>query len=248
MLALSPSPMFSTIGYWPYEEPLSQSQNNYFYKHTENSELFHHQPQVEIQSSTPSPAIISDLTMVKKLIHNASERDRRKKINALYSSLRSLLPVADQMKKLSIPATISRVVKYIPELQKQVNGLTKKKEEILLRISKQGDAVINKETQRKIVHSKSNSGFVVSTSRLNDSEASIQISSYTVHKIPLSEILLCLENDGLVLLNASSSETFGGRTFYNLHFQVDKTQRLESEVLYEKLLSIIDKNGNFLVK
>ncbi|KAJ1404255.1 Myc-type, basic helix-loop-helix [Sesbania bispinosa] len=248
MLALSPSPVFSTIGYWPYEEPISHSQNNYFYKHTEDSELFHHQPQVEIQNSTPSPAISSELSMVKKLIHNASERDRRKKINALYSSLRSLLPVADQMKKLSIPATISRVLKYIPELQKQVEGLTKKKEEILLRISKQGDAVISKESQRKIVHSKSNSGFVVSTSRLSDSEASIQISSYTLHKIPLSEILLCLENDGLVLLNSSSSETFGGRTFYNLHFQVDKTQRLESEVLYEKLLSIIDKNGNFLVK
>ncbi|OMO81682.1 hypothetical protein CCACVL1_12298, partial [Corchorus capsularis] len=34
--------------------------------------------------------------MVKKLNHNASERDRRKKINNLYSSLRSLLPAAAQ--------------------------------------------------------------------------------------------------------------------------------------------------------
>lgn len=33
---------------------------------------------------------------IKKLSHNASERDRRKRINALYSSLRSLLPAADQ--------------------------------------------------------------------------------------------------------------------------------------------------------
>lgn len=32
---------------------------------------------------------------VKKLNHNASERDRRKKINSLYSSLRSLLPPSD---------------------------------------------------------------------------------------------------------------------------------------------------------
>lgn len=32
---------------------------------------------------------------VKKLNHNASERDRRKKINGLYSSLRSLLPASD---------------------------------------------------------------------------------------------------------------------------------------------------------
>lgn len=33
---------------------------------------------------------------VKKLNHNASERDRRKRINDLYSSLRSLLPQSDQ--------------------------------------------------------------------------------------------------------------------------------------------------------
>jgi len=122
-------------------------------------------------------------------------------------------------KKLSIPGTISRVLKYIPELQKQVEGLIKRKDEILLRLSPQVDEVIiNKESQRK-KHSY-NSGFIVSTSRLNDSEITIQISCYTVHKIPLSEILMCLENDGLFLLNVSSSQTFGGRIFYNLHLQV----------------------------
>ncbi|KAK7344943.1 hypothetical protein VNO77_15213 [Canavalia gladiata] len=242
MLALSP-PMFSTIG-WPFEEPISQRQN-YLNRvnNREGSEVF----QYQLSSSTLSPGISSDLNMVKKLNHNASERDRRKKINALYSSLRSLLPLSDQMKKLSIPATISRVLKYIPELQQQVEGLTKKKEEILLKISQQGDAVVNKESRRKIAQY--NSGFVVSTSRLSDNEASIQISSYIVHKIPLSEILLSLENDGLVLLNVSSSHTYGGRLFYNLHFQVDKFQRLESEILSEKLLSIIEKKeGDFLVK
>ncbi|XP_027364482.1 transcription factor ORG2-like [Abrus precatorius] len=248
MLALSP-PMFSTIG-WPFEEPISHRQNYLFEDTTQASELYHHHlssfsPQVE--TSTPSPAISCDLTMVKKLNHNASERDRRKKINALYSSLRSLLPVADQMKKLSIPATISRVLKYIPELQQQVEGLNKKKEETLSKISRQGDAMVSKESGRKIANH--NSGFVVSTSRLSDNEAAIQISSRMVSKIPLSEILLCLENDGLLLLNVSSYETYGGRVFYNLHFQVNKFQRLESEILSEKLLSIIgSKNGNFLVK
>lgn len=38
-----------------------------------------------------------DHKTVKKLNHNASERDRRKKINGMYSSLRSLLPHQDQM-------------------------------------------------------------------------------------------------------------------------------------------------------
>lgn len=121
-------------------------------------------------------------------------------------------------KKMSIPATVSRVLKYIPELQQQVKALSKKKEDLLWRISRQGDAVVNKESQRKILHH--NSSFVVSTSKLNDCEVVVHISSYEVHKAPLSEILDCLENNGLLLLNSSSSETFGGRVFYNLHFQV----------------------------
>lgn len=34
--------------------------------------------------------------VMKKLNHNASERDRRRKINAMFSSLRSCLPATDQ--------------------------------------------------------------------------------------------------------------------------------------------------------
>ena len=36
------------------------------------------------------------VVLEKKLNHNASERDRRRKLNALYSSLRALLPLSDQ--------------------------------------------------------------------------------------------------------------------------------------------------------
>ncbi|CAJ2673511.1 unnamed protein product [Trifolium pratense] len=241
MLAISPA-LFSTIG-WPFEETISHNHHlNHFYKDSSTTDqLFDINYQVEAENSTdPSQATSCDLSMVKKLVHNASERDRRKKINNLYSSIRSLLPVSDQMKKLSIPATITRVLKYIPELQKQVEGLIKRKEEILMRFSPQVDEVmISKESQRK--KQSYNSGFVVSTSRLNDSEITIQISCYTVNKIPLSEILLCLENDGYFLLNVSSSQTFGGRDFYNLHLQMDKSQRLESDILNEKLLSIMEK-------
>ncbi|XP_061368042.1 transcription factor ORG2-like [Gastrolobium bilobum] len=220
MLAFSTAPLFSNMGWNLEDEPLSNN-HNYFCKDTESHSFPHQfssaQPQVEVERSTPSP----HPTMVKKLNHNASERDRRKKIKNLIFSLRSVLPVAEQTKKMSIPETISRVLKYIPDLQQQVEGLTKKKEELISRISKQEDAV-NKESQRKIPHQ--NSVFVVSTSRLNDYEAAFQISSYEVHKTPLSEIILFLENNGLFLLNASSSETFGGRVFYNLHFQLEKTQ------------------------
>ncbi|RZB47760.1 Transcription factor ORG2 [Glycine soja] len=283
MVALFTPTVFSTKGWLLEEEPLSydvSSKNSFPYQ------FYSLQTQIEVEierSTAPSP---DDPAMVKKLSHNDSERDRRKKVNNLVSSLRLLLPVEDQTKKMSIPATVSRVLKYIPELQHQVQALNKKKEELLCRISKnlKGDSV-NKESQRRIAHH--NSDFVVSTSRLNiqeraspgaadkaaynipppylriakslwtmgykvfftsrlnDCEAVVHISFYEVHKVPLSEILHCLENNGLLLLNASSSETFGGRFFYNLHFQVEKAHRLESEILTEKLLSIYEKQRIF---
>ncbi|GLT55279.1 hypothetical protein SLA2020_284160 [Shorea laevis] len=83
----------------------------------------------------------------------------------------------------------------------------------------------------------------VSASRLDDRELVIQISTYnTAHKNALSEILVNLEEDGFVLINASSFESFEGRLFYNLHLhQVERTERLECESLSEKLISLYDK-------
>ncbi|CBI30114.3 hypothetical protein VitviT2T_012724 [Vitis vinifera] len=239
MLAFSP-PLFSTFG-WPWEDPISHEQN-YIYQETEASESFLHlpssEPQAELNYSTPSAAVSGNPTMVKKLNHNASERDRRKKINSLYSSLRSLLPAADQAKKLSIPSTVSRVLKYIPELQKQVERLIQKKEELLSKISRQGD-IIHQEKQRKATLASSLSA--VSANRLSDREIVVQISTFKVHESPLSEVLLNLEEDGLLVINASSFESFGGRVFYNLHLQVEGTHRMECEVLSEKLLSLCEK-------
>ncbi|KAK9289460.1 hypothetical protein L1049_007615 [Liquidambar formosana] len=244
MLTLSP-PLFSPFG-WPIEEPVpSHDHQNYTFRDTETSDSFVHfptssLPEVEFNQSAPSAAFSRDPTMVKKLSHNASERDRRKKINSLYSSLRSLLPAADQMKKLSIPATVSRVLKYIPEQQQQVERLIKKKEELLSRISKQGDLVpIEKQRKGKIESSLS----TVSTSQLGDREVVIQISTFEVHKSPLSEVLLNLEEDGIHLINAASFESYGGRVFYNLHLQVEGTHRLECEALSDKLLSLYEKRA-----
>ncbi|KAK1304176.1 hypothetical protein QJS10_CPB11g01563 [Acorus calamus] len=78
-------------------------------------------------------------TSKTKLNHNAYERDRRRKLNSLFSSLQSLLPGIDQKNKMSVPTTISRILKYIPELQKHVEGLRRLKEEMVMKISRRGD-------------------------------------------------------------------------------------------------------------
>ena len=109
------------------------------------------------------------------------------------------------------------MLKYIPELQQQVERLIQKKEELLSKISRQGD-IIHQEKQRKATLASSLSA--VSANRLSDREIVVQISTFKVHESPLSEVLLNLEEDGLLVINASSFESFGGRVFYNLHLKV----------------------------
>ncbi|RZC77651.1 hypothetical protein C5167_001867 [Papaver somniferum] len=207
-------------------------------------------------SSGPNGAMSIDITStVKKLNHNASERDRRKKLNNLYSSLRSLLPGSDHTKKLSIPVTVSKVVKYIPDLQKQVDKLIQRKEEILASISKQqtasgGDQLNNNYTirdskSRKVLAVKKQALPTVSANRVDDREVVIQICSLKVNIPLLSEVLLNLEREDFRVLNASAFDSSGDRVFYNLHLQVKDTQSLQCEVLNEKLLSLCGKEVFF---
>ncbi|KAE8691694.1 hypothetical protein F3Y22_tig00110885pilonHSYRG00092 [Hibiscus syriacus] len=150
--------------------------------------------------------------MVKKLNHNASERDRRKKVNGLYSSLRSLLPVAKNEE-----VELSRDGFLCSEIYTRIAGAT----------GEIGRAA-------------------VSVNRLSDSEVAIQISMNKdeVEKTQLSEILHLLEQQGFLLLGATSSESFGGMIFCNIHLQVEPetTYQLtdsDIEALRKKVLELI---------
>ncbi|XP_047319495.1 transcription factor ORG2-like [Impatiens glandulifera] len=153
----------------------------------------------------------------KKLNHNASERDRRKRINDLYSSLRCLLPASDHKKKLSIPATVSRVVKYIPELQKEVEKLIIEKEEITSRICKE------KKPSMKKKMSCNYSNVNITVREMGEREITIQILAPAdddddeSEKRRFAQVLQTLEEDvGLILLGVSCF-TSGKRLFRNIH-------------------------------
>ncbi|EOY08979.1 PREDICTED: transcription factor ORG2 isoform X2 [Theobroma cacao] len=230
MCALTPFPVCE----WPLDSPINHIEQISY------TEIF--EDLLRFTSTLPpiqldrSPSCSGDSgnnpIVLKKLNHNARERDRRKKINSLYTSLRSLLPLSEQT-RLSIPATISRVLKYIPELQAHVERLVQKKEEIL---SRQEEFSCDQENKRK-----GSSSFAISVSRVSEREVVVQISTFRAFETPLSHVLFNLEEDGLFLTEASCFESFGGRVFYNLHFQVERTYNLEGVVLNEKLLSLYEK-------
>ncbi|XP_043705119.1 transcription factor ORG2-like [Telopea speciosissima] len=237
MLALSSSTSSlypTTYGYWPLEEKkMSQEgqQNSWTAKdpflncNSEETEALDSPPSLQFPSlqphldSFPSSAITNiDPSLIKKLNHNASERDRRKKLNTLYASLRSILPGADQTRKLSIPATISRVLKYIPELQKQVEKLKQRKQDILSSIHKKGDQIHIDTNQSNGIVRRSLPSVLVS--QIEEREVMIQICGSQNMRSSLSEVLLNLEEEGLEVSNVSASASSGAVVFYNLHLQV----------------------------
>ncbi|KAJ4772601.1 basic helix-loop-helix (bHLH) DNA-binding superfamily protein [Rhynchospora pubera] len=197
-------------------------------------------PELELQEdhflSTPSPKenTSSPNHFYKKLNHNAYERDRRKKLNSLYSSLRMLLPEAERSKKMSIPTTVSRVLKYIPELQKQVAKLTKKKEKLLLNGSLWQEH--NSTSKDHYIDS-----LVVAATCLTDKEVMINICilSKRANKTPLFKYLEILEGEGLKVINASTSSPHGERIFYNLHFEIVQKNGMDGELLCEHLTKAI---------
>ncbi|CAA7033963.1 unnamed protein product [Microthlaspi erraticum] len=166
----------------------------------------------------------------KKLNHNASERDRRKKLNTLYSSLRALLPASEQKRKLSIPMTVSGVVKYIPEQRQELQRLSRKKEELSKKISRKAASLNHHQEQlrnRAMMESLDSSSQQIAANWLSDTEIAVQIatSSWT----SISDMLLRLEENGLNVISASSSVSSTARIFYTLHLQMrrDCAVRLE---------------------
>jgi len=115
-------------------------------------------------------------------------------------------------KKLSIPTTVSRVLKYIPELQKQVDNLERRKKELTNANCKPG--VLN--TSQIVTP-------IVSATCLNETEIMVQVSlqsNVAATSLPLSKCIKVLENEGLHLISSSTYSTFDNRTFYSLHLQV----------------------------
>ncbi|KAM0046855.1 putative transcription factor bHLH family [Helianthus debilis subsp. tardiflorus] len=208
-------------------------------------------PEHSISSGEAATGSIRDEMMVaKKLNHNASERDRRKKVNEVYAFLSSLLPIShDEKKKISIPRTVSYVVKYIPELQKEVETLRCKKENLLPYSSSSTNTRKELSGIRKLSADdtiiKTASSVVCSVSNLGAKEVVIQLI-YSKDRMKknqelnlLSKVLEYLEyeEDELVLVNVTTFKTSGeGMLLSTLHLQqVQGNHKIESEKLKQKL-------------
>ncbi|KAI3788340.1 hypothetical protein L2E82_01101 [Cichorium intybus] len=267
MLALSP-PLFSTSYGWPLENLIIQNleqdcnnipieaEANSYHSLLDVSTYYQIQHDIEPENSLTSGGAVNGYignpkNVSKKLNHNASERDRRKKVNSLYAFLRSLLPMSsDQKKKVSIPGTVSCALEYIPELQKEVRALKNKKEKLLLCSAPTniigGEHLEIRNRSPKEATIQTISSVVSSVCVLGDKVVIQLISSddYMNNNKDignLSKVLEYLqeEEDGLVLLNATILKCFGEMRFLNtLYLQVQGDHQIEAEKLKGKLCSL----------
>nr|GFC10598.1 transcription factor ORG2-like [Tanacetum cinerariifolium] len=244
MLALPPT--FSTTYGWPLEDNIAQQDCNDVSIDSEANAIIslldfpsYDQSQHDCapESCSSGGAINGNIgdpkNVSKTLNHNASERDRRKRVNDLYTHLRSLLPIsADQKKKVSIPGTVSHALKYIPELRKEVETLLRKKENLssysasTISTKQKNLGIERQSTKDAIINT--NTSVVSSVSVLSDKEVVIQLIYSTDHmsnnkEIPsLSRVLEYLESEknGFVLLNLTTFKCPGEETLLNtLHLQ-----------------------------
>ncbi|KAJ9543942.1 hypothetical protein OSB04_023649 [Centaurea solstitialis] len=253
MLALTPPPVFPTTYGWPcLEDLITQNNPQQGYNCNEANSYYnsltHDFPTYDQMKNDFPPESISldngGTGDTKKRDHNASERDRRKKVNDLYAFLRSLLPMSsDQKKKVSIPGTVSRALKYIPELQKEVETLICKKKRLSYSSTEEDYLSIKKQSSKDAII-KTKSSVVSSVNALSDKEAVIQLISSTDHMSKNKEIgflsktieYLEQEEDGIVLLNATTFKCLGeGMLLNTLHVQVQGDYIIEAEKLKEKL-------------
>ncbi|XP_071686656.1 transcription factor ORG2-like [Rutidosis leptorrhynchoides] len=252
MLALSP-PLFSTTYGWPLEVEARSYDHSLPDFHAYNHQIEHDfAPENSISSGEAvNGGTKDDMIVTKKLNHNASERDRRKRVNDLYAFLRSLLPKSnDQKKKVSIPGTVTRALKYIPELQKEVEELRSKKEKLCsyssttIKSTKDRQLGVNQQSTKDAVI-KTNSSVVSSVNVLGENEDVIQliytICTRTNKDISfLSNVMEYMEHeeDGIVFLNATTFKSFGeGMILNTVHFQMQEDKKIEAKQLKEKLCS-----------
>ncbi|XP_071719616.1 transcription factor ORG2-like [Rutidosis leptorrhynchoides] len=221
-----------------------------------NDQIIHYDITLEKSISISSGRTVNEnngdpMKVAKKLNHNASERERRKKVNNLYAFLRSLLPMPyDQKKKLSIPRTVSRALKYIPELQKEVEALRRKKEKLSsFSTSIAKSAGIKKESAKDAIL-KRKSSVVSSVNVLGEKDAMIQLI-FSNGSTKLSKVLEYVEQEeeyGFVVLNSTMFKSSGeGIVTNTLHLQVQVDKKIEADWVKAKLCSFYQESEELLL-
>ncbi|KAH9317655.1 hypothetical protein KI387_019424, partial [Taxus chinensis] len=161
----------------------------------------------------------------KKGIHKLVERKRRKDMKILFSLIRSLLPEEYIRGKRSTAEQLSETAEYIKHLQRTVQELTQKREEMR-----------KKKCCQDLSLSVASETFPIV--KINYVGSVVLVSTSTIkHDIVLSDLLLTLENNGLDIFSVTSF-AMHEKVFHTIHAEVSDLQRFESRSLHQKVWNL----------
>ncbi|XP_075486437.1 transcription factor bHLH160 [Primulina tabacum] len=170
--------------------------------------------------------------------HNAKERIRRMKINASFLAIRALLPDSRRSKKRwSAPSIVDRVLKYIPELQNEIQELDSKKQSYLQQ--HESSSKKNENPTSNLDEDRS----CISISRVDRNEAIVQICMPRKGERKdsvFANMLRKVEDEGYFINSASTLGVGENRICHHLHIQVNGNLSEDEDYvgeLREKLLS-----------
>ncbi|GMI83618.1 hypothetical protein HRI_002031100 [Hibiscus trionum] len=159
-------------------------------------------------------------TTLKKEEHNAKERIRRMKTHAAYLDLGALLPTDSSIskKRNSSPLILDRAVEYIPELEKEIEKLTLRKNDMLSAVKHKQSAAANHLQQLNRDPSS------VSVHEIEQGEFIVQIFSRGHENGAFSNLLQNVEDDeqGMSIMSASTLQVSDHGNCYHLHIKMKK--------------------------
>ncbi|VVA94899.1 unnamed protein product [Arabis nemorensis] len=157
----------------------------------------------------------------KKQDHNAKERLRRMRLHASYLTLGTLLPdpSSSSKKKWCAPSIMDRVVTYIPNLHKEVEELTLRKNQLVEAIERK--RALDLEPQAPHIRA-------ISVLELGGSgdEVVVQICMTKEKEDEFSNLLHVIEMQGFSNLSASTSQVCRDQRVvcYNFHVKMEEKQ------------------------
>lgn len=196
----------------------------------ENEDLKNQKILVEEQSADEEGTSVA-----KKMNHNAKERIRRMKLNASYLSLRALLPDNSRSRskrRWSAPVIVDRVLKYIPDLENEIETLKLKKQNYITQSGESSEISPDQNSQQ------TGSGTTVSVNEVKEGEAIIQICMENSNSF--TKLLQKVEDEqGICIQSASTLHVSQNRFCYHLHIKKSESSILANYVegLRDKVIS-----------
>lgn len=190
----------------------------------------------------------SDDIVVKKLSHNAKERYRRQKLNALYAKLQSVFPHSSTKTKKQITKTaiVRGALRYVSQLRRLIQTLSRQRDELMtLKSISEGAA---SDTSKMLINEVKFNKFPHATStevRIFAAGPGLLITVQTTHADPVlfSRLFLLLEEEKLDVINASTFVS-GDKAWHNIQVKaMESSSRFDTSGLRLKILHLGEQSG-----